>query len=303
MTLAQLTSFVEIARGLSFRRAAERLHLAQPSVSAHIRALERELGTPLFDRLGRQVRLTPAGMTLLEHAERVLLELAQARATVDALAGAPHGVLALATTPSLIGTLLPPAVRQLQREAPHLTLRLSVAMSDGVVMSIRRGEADLGVAYLTHPVPALDAIRLLDDEFILVIAADESLGAPEPLSAAALATLPLIVLASGTAGRLVVDRELARHGLHPQILLEMDSSDAIKGMAMEGVAPAVVSRLAVARELATGALRAVPFSDLTLRHPVVALTRKGHRGGAVTAGLRALRAVYPASAPDRGSDA
>lgn len=300
MTLAQLASFVEIARDLSFRRAAERLHLAQPSVSAHIRELERELNTRLFERLGRRVRLTEAGTVLLEYAERILLDVREARDAVDALAGAAQGTLALGTTASLVGTILPPVVRRLQLDAPEVSLSLGVMTSEQVVADVRRGELDLGIAYLMRAEPSMQAVPLLDDAFILVVAADDPLGRDQPMSVTALNGLALIGLAPETAGRLVANRELARVGVRPHFLMEMNSSDAIKGMVAAGVAPAIVSRLAVERELRTGILREVAVDGLTMRHPVVALLRRGRPRGAVAAALRAMNAVYPPLGPEAG---
>jgi len=112
MTINQLQCFVEVTRGLSFRRAADRLHLSQPSVSANVHSLETELGFPLFERSGRRVRLTRAGEMLLLYAEHVLVALDDARAAVDSLYAVPKGTLRIGTTSSLVGTLVPPVIRQ-----------------------------------------------------------------------------------------------------------------------------------------------------------------------------------------------
>lgn len=293
MTLAQLASFVEIARCLSFRRAAERLHLAQPSVSAHVRELERELGARLFERLGRRVRLTEAGAALLQHAERILLDVREAREAVDALAGVARGSLALGTTASLVGTILPPVVRRLQLDAPEVSVSLSVTTSEQVIADVRRGDLDLGIAYLTHPEPTIQALPLLDDDFILVAATGHPLSHESSVPVAALDGMALIGLAPETAGRVVTDRELTRAGVRPHFLMEMSSSDAIKGMVAAGVAPAIVSRLAVERELRMGLLREVPVDGLSIHHPVVVVIRHGPPRIVVGAALRALNAVYP----------
>jgi DNA-binding transcriptional LysR family regulator len=296
MTLAQLTSFLEVARRLSFRRAAERLHLAQPSVSAHIRELERELGAPLFERAARRVRLTYAGEVLLAHAERVLTEVDEARAAVSALGGEALGGLAIGTTSSLVGTLLPPVVRRLQLDAPRVTVRLGVGTSDEIVAGLRRGDYDLGLAYLTHAEPALRVIPVLEDEFILIVSPEHPLAVRPAIQARELHGLPLIALGAETAGRAIIDRALGDLGVRPEILMELFSSDAIKAMVGVGVAPAIVSRLAVAAELETGYIRMVPISDLRLRHSVVGLTRaRGTPGAPLRAALDALRAVYPSA--------
>jgi DNA-binding transcriptional LysR family regulator len=293
MTLAQLTSFVEIARRLSFRRAAEYLRLAQPSVSAHIRDLERELGVPLFERLGRRVRLTEAGLALLPHAEHILISVDDARAAVEAVSAVPQGMLALGTTPSLVGTLVPPIVHRLQVDAPHVQLRLTISVSDTVVDEVHRGDVDLGIAYLARSEPSVTSARILDDEFILIVAPGHPLAHRDAISIHDLEHIPIIGLQTGTVGYKVVDRELTQRSIHPEILMEMESSDAIKGMVAAGVAPAIVSRQAVNTELRTGIVHHVPFSDATIRHPIVALTRSTRAiTGPLLAGLRAIHAVY-----------
>jgi len=294
MTIAQLVSFAAVAHRLSFRGAAEHLNMAQPSVSAHIHSLEQELGVELFERTGRRVRLTEAGLALVPYAEHILTSVEDARAAILSLNETPRGTLALATTPSLVGTVVPPIVRRLQIDAPHVQLRLTVSVSGTVLENVRRGDADLGIAYLTHTDPAIRTMPVVNDEFILIVSPDHPLVKQSGISIRRLHGMPIIGLGTGTAGRVAVDRALNERDIHPEILMEIESSDAIKGMVAAGVAPALVSRQAVAAELQAGTVRPIPFTDATIHHPIVAHMRASRAmRGSLLAGLRALQAVYP----------
>lgn len=298
MTINQLMCFVEVTRGLSFRRAAERLHLSQPSVSAHVHSLEQELGALLFERSGRRVRLTRAGEMLLPYAENVLVAVDDARTAVDSLYTVPRGMLRIGTTSSLVGTLVPPVVRQIQLLTPDVTVHLSVSNSEGVYRGLGSGELDLGIAYRTHEDSTLEVVRLVDDEFLLVTAPASDALSSAVIDLEHLSALPVIVLEPHTGGRLALDAALVQRGIALRIMMELSSSEAIKGMVMAGVAPGFVSRMAVGLELETGSLREVPVADLQVHHAVVALFRASRtRTGPMRAGLRALAAAYPHAFP------
>src|SRR5215510_10652648 len=122
MELHQLTYFESVSRHLHFTRAAEELHVAQPSVSQQIRKLEHELGTPLFHRMKRHVALTEAGQTFLPHARAVLQRLEEARVEVQELSGMRKGTLAVGAPPSAGTHLFPRALAAYSRKHPGITL-------------------------------------------------------------------------------------------------------------------------------------------------------------------------------------
>src|ERR687884_1740687 len=133
MEMHQLTYFESVSRHLHFTRAAEELHVAQPSVSQQIRKLEAELGTPLFHRMKRRVALTEAGQTFLPHARAVLQRLEEARLEVQELSGLRKGALAIGAPPSVGTHLLPRALAAFVRKHPGIAMSFREAGSRSLV--------------------------------------------------------------------------------------------------------------------------------------------------------------------------
>src|SRR5438874_8676330 len=163
MEIHQLAYFESVSRHLHFTRAAEELHVAQPSVSQQIRKLESELGAPLFHRMKRHVALTEAGKTFLPHARAVLQRLAEARVEVQELSGLHKGTLAVGAPPSVGTHLLPRALATFSRRHPGIALSFREAGSRTLVELLDEGELDL--AGVIQPVrhPALDTRPLIED--------------------------------------------------------------------------------------------------------------------------------------------
>ncbi|GAA5236149.1 LysR family transcriptional regulator [Verticiella sediminum] len=156
--LRQLEQFVVLAEELNFRRAAERLHMSQPPLSAAIQRLEQETGTALFERNRRMVRLTQAGAVLLEEARRVLN---QARHAIEAARSAGHGLtgmLRLSFVPSAAYGLLPDILRTFRAQHPGVRLDLSGATTEQDIAALRRGAIDL--ALVVPPLRDAEGITL-----------------------------------------------------------------------------------------------------------------------------------------------
>ena len=145
MTLRQLEVFLAVARAASFRRAAETLHLSQPALSQHVRELETELDTRLFDRLGRAVHLTEAGRVLEEHATRLFSTLTDARHAIADLQGLKRGTLTIgaSTTPGIY--VLPGVLGVLRQRHPGIDVTVHLGNSKQVESLVRAGEFDLGL--------------------------------------------------------------------------------------------------------------------------------------------------------------
>ena len=169
-TLRQFEVFLAVARAGSFRAAAEAMHLSQPALSQHVAEMERELGTRLFDRLGRKVALTEAGRVLEDHALRLFATLASAREAVIDLSGLKRGslVIGASTTPGIY--VLPGIIAAFQKRYPGVALNLRIANSALIEERIRGNELDLGVVG-GHPLRLGEecvAAGLLD-ELVLVV--------------------------------------------------------------------------------------------------------------------------------------
>src|ERR1700716_1395811 len=140
MELRQLEYFVAVVEEANFTRAAAKVHVAQPGVSAQIRRLERELGQTLLDRSGRTVRLTDVGAAVLPYARAALAAVAGARLAVDELAGLMRGRVAVGMVTSGFAVVLSDLLADFHQEHPAVEITLSEANSDSLLDALRKGE-------------------------------------------------------------------------------------------------------------------------------------------------------------------
>src|ERR1700730_15136755 len=169
MEVHQLAYFESVSRHLHFTRAAEELHVAQPSVSQPIRKLETELGAPLFPRMKRQGALADAGKTFLPHARAVLQRLDEARLEVQELSGLRKGTLAVGAPPSVGTHLLPRALAAFSRRHPGIALTFREAGSRTLLKLLEDGGLDLAIVIQPIRHPALETLPLLEEELLLAV--------------------------------------------------------------------------------------------------------------------------------------
>lgn len=182
MELRQLQHFLALAELGSFRLAGERVHLTQQAVSKSIAQFEARIGAPLFERDGRQVRLTPVGELLLPHARAVTAELKHFDDEYDAFRGSRSGRLAIGSTPTLLGDVIPDVLKGLHRAKPRLVLAVISGDWDTLRERLQRGEIDVVIS--TEPIGGVDedvAIEPLCEESHVVLAArDHALAGTRP---------------------------------------------------------------------------------------------------------------------------
>lgn len=172
MELRHLRYFVAVAETGSLSRAAEKLYIAQPPLSLQIRQLEEELGTPLFTRHPKGVRLTPAGEALLAEARALLERAGRVRDVVRDVSQGPEGVLSLGYVPSASSTVLPSLVRLLRQRYPRWTLELREMISSQQVEALTTGHIDAGIGRLGTVPPRLLVSAVVPDPFCLAVPAD-----------------------------------------------------------------------------------------------------------------------------------
>jgi LysR family hydrogen peroxide-inducible transcriptional activator len=176
MEVHQLEYFVAVAEEGSFTKAAERLLVAQPSLSQGIKKLEREVGQPLFDRLPRGVALTEAGQRLLEHARLVLREIGDARERIREIGAQVTGSLAIGAIPTIAPFLLPSVVQDFRRRWPEVNLSLVEDVTSRLVDAVGRGELDLAVVSTTPEAGTVHLERIASEPLCLLAPARSHLG-------------------------------------------------------------------------------------------------------------------------------
>jgi LysR family carnitine catabolism transcriptional activator len=221
INLHQLRIFVAVARLGNFTRAAERLHLSQPSLSLHVGQLERDLGVRLFDRSTRSVSLTKAGDDFLPTAERLLDDFASAVAAVADLAARRRGRVAVAVLPSVAAELLPRAIALMRVHHPDITVALRDDVAERIPARVRSGEVDFGLGAIDGVDADIFGSPLISDELIAVFPREHPL-ANATTTAVKTASAGKTTSAAKTASAVKTTwRALAKH---PFVAMSRDSS-------------------------------------------------------------------------------
>jgi DNA-binding transcriptional LysR family regulator len=243
VNLDQLRGFVEIARVGRFTAAADRLHLAQPSLSRQIAALEQDLGTALFTRGAGGATLTPAGESLLPWARRMLSDADSARRELGELAGLERGRVRLGATPTLCISLVAEALSDFHAAHPAIEIGLAEQGSRRLLTELAAGELDLALVTTSRPSDdgrfALEP--LLTEELVVISSAQaDPLTPTGTLDLADVAALPQIVFSATYDLRAATDAAFDAAGLAPRVLLEGAEMDAVLRFVERGLGVAIV---------------------------------------------------------------
>jgi DNA-binding transcriptional LysR family regulator len=251
MELHQLEYFVAVAEEASFTRAASRVHVAQPGVSAQVRRLESELGQQLLDRSGRSVRLTEVGSAVLPFARAALDAVANARLAVDDLAGLVRGQVTVGMVSGCALPVLAELLAGFHDRHPGVAIALVEDNSDRLVERLRDGRLDLALIGWAEQTPAdIDSVVLVDEELVAAVApghplASAGAGAEADAGTGAitirqLRDLPLVSLPRGTGVRAALDAACAAAGFTPRIVFEASALPMVVELAGRGLGLAVV---------------------------------------------------------------
>jgi len=260
MDIRQLEVFCQVMKSGSFSRAAKALGLSQPTASEHIKTLEKELGARLFDRLGRRVQPTRAGALLQAHAQRILQERERAKAAIEDFLGIVKGHLSLGASTIPGGFLLPGLLGGFKKRYPETTVSIRILDSGRVAGGVIEGEFQIGFTGARHPNAQLVYRLFARDELLLAVPPDHPLAGKRRIRAGDLAGEKLIVREEGSGTRSVAEERLRELGfeMRPgQVAAVLGNPQAVRTALKAGVGVAIVSRFAVAEDLAGGALREV----------------------------------------------
>jgi len=249
MDLRQLEILQAIAETGSFTACGRKLHVSQSAISRQILLLEEELGEPLFLRVGRQVRMTPAAESLVQLGQRVFLDVRETVGAITDRTRELRGTLRLSGGMTVCLYVFPPLLKHLRRVHPQLDVRLTVAMAGRSVQEIRGGRGDAGL--LTLPVEESDmaTVPVLREELLVVTIPTHQLAKRRKVAARDLAGLPFVLFETGSATRKVIDHFFASEKIEPTIVMETENVEIIKAMVKTGQGIGIVPYQAVAREV------------------------------------------------------
>ncbi|HYG58116.1 MAG TPA: LysR family transcriptional regulator, partial [Symbiobacteriaceae bacterium] len=261
MDIQELEAFWWIAKTGSFNRAAERLYLTQPSVTARIQALEKELGQPLFERKPRGVRLTDAGRVLLPHAERVLQDIRKARQAVAELGLATGGTLTVGSALTTSTYTLPEILARYKSTYPAVEIAVRTGRSQQIQQMVLEDVVPLGFVHSPHAGhPDIEAIPLYSETIVLVVHPGHPLSGRHVITPEQLASEPFITSDRASGYWSLVEQFWASSGIAPRVTMELDSIEATKRMVMCGLGLAMLPRSTVEGELQTRQLVTVPVA-------------------------------------------
>ncbi|WP_042422488.1 transcriptional regulator CynR [Streptacidiphilus anmyonensis] len=250
LELRHLRYLLAVAEHGNFTRAAEELHISQPTLSQQIRQLERTLGTQLLDRTGRTVRLTDAGDAFARHARGALRDLAAAERAVHDVQDLSRGHLRLAVTPTFSAYLVGPLTAELHARHPGLTLTVRETTQERIESGLLADEFDLGIAFRGPHLPGVTAEPLFTETLTLVTGAGHRAGSPAadlgaPLPVSELAEHRLALLSGDFATRGHIDGYFTRHGVSPNVTVEANSilalTEVVRRAPLATVLPAAVT--------------------------------------------------------------
>ncbi|MDF2630746.1 MAG: LysR family transcriptional regulator [Symbiobacteriaceae bacterium] len=300
MDIQELEAFWWIAKTGSFNKAAEKLFLTQPSVTARIQTLEKELGQPLFERKPRGVRLTDAGRVLLPHAERVLLDIRKARQAISDLGSASGGTLMVGAALTTSTYALPEILAKFKLSYPAVEVAMHTGRSQQIQQLVLEDYVPLGFVHspiATHP--EIEAIPLYSERIVLVVPPGHTLAGRTEVTAEQLASEAFITSDRASGYWSLVEQFWATAGIAPRVTMELDSIEATKRMVMYGLGLALLPQGTVEGELKTRQLVIVPVAGMGhLTRQTLLIHRKGKVWSGITRGfLQILSRMYQLNLP------
>ncbi|MGE0968823.1 transcriptional regulator CynR (plasmid) [Klebsiella sp. WOUb02] len=230
MLLRHLTCFLAIAEHRGFTRASTALHISQPALSQQIRQLEETLGTQLFDRSSRSVRLTDAGEVWLIYARRALQDLAEGKRAIHDVEDLQRGTLRVAMMPTFTTYFMGPLVGAFYQRYPNISLSLREMDQDRMEALLRDDELDLGIAFDDGGSRDIVSRPLLTETLALVVGRHHPLATRRRVKREALNQESLILLSGEFATRERIDRYCRRYAIEPQVRMEANSISAVLTM-------------------------------------------------------------------------
>ena len=295
MTLRHMKILVAVYQSGSVTRAAEALHLSQPSVSLAIRELEDYYGVELFTRMGRRIVPTECGKTFYGcavHVVSLMDELETRMRNWDTV-----GTVRIGATIAIGTNLLPGLVKRFQGEFPELKVEIQVCRASQVEQLILDNRIDLGLIEAQPLHKELQAIPFLTDELRAVLPPDSPLAGKDSVTIEELAAYPMLMREPGSAGRTALEAALALRQLHIEPAWESVSTQALIKAVAEGLGVAVLPTLLVERDAESGAIAMRPFREPLLRTLNVVYHPKKYLSGSMVRFIALCQALGEKSRP------
>jgi DNA-binding transcriptional LysR family regulator len=269
-------AFVAIAEQGGFQKAADVLHITQTAVTQRLRNLETFLGVTLIERTTRSVALTRIGRDFLPQARRLLDELSTALTEIRETGKAQRGDVSIACVPTVGVRYLPRILQEYALRYPENRVKVLDHASSGVAEAVLRREAEFGINIAGAHLPELDSVPLLEDEFVLICREDHPLARKRRVTWRQLEPHALIFAGQVSGNRVLLDAAIGNGELSLKFNYEVQRSSTAVGLVEEGVAAAVVPRLAMQKG-AYPRIRVIPLTEPVVSRTLVLVARKRAR--------------------------
>ena len=251
MDLRQLEIIRAIADTGSFTAAGEKLHVSQSAISRQILLLEDELGEPVFHRIGRRIRITPAGESLLQLSHRVFHDLQETVSGISDKRESLSGTMRLVGGMTVCLYVFPALLAEVRKLHPNLDLKVTVGSAERSIAMLRSGAGDLGL--ITLPVEATDlvSVPVLEEELLLITYPTHPLAKKKSIVAADLDKQHFVLFETGSITRRLVEAFFTREEIDPEIIMETENVEIIKAMVRHGLGISIIPWQAAAADVRT----------------------------------------------------
>ncbi|MDE3097203.1 MAG: LysR family transcriptional regulator [Chloroflexota bacterium] len=277
MDLGQIEAFVQVAQHRSFSKAAEALFLTQPSVTARIQALERDLGESLFERNGRGVRLTEMGTSFLPYARRALKALQDGRDALDGMRNLELGTLKLGSALTVSTYVLPRILKKYCTLYPGVEVSVQTGRSEQVLQMVLNDDVHCALERTVHH-PDIVTVPLYEDDLVLVAAPQHRFARGGTASIEDVGRESLILFDKGSSYTALIQNVFRQNGVVPRTLMELDTIEGTKKMVEEGLGIAMLPKVSTQRELEIGTLVPIAVSNAAMpRRQISLIYRKSRK--------------------------
>ncbi|MBU8710138.1 MULTISPECIES: LysR family transcriptional regulator [Bacillus] len=242
MELKQLEYFYAVCQELHFTRAAEKVGISQPSLSQQIRLLEHEIGTPLFDRIGKKTALTESGKLLLKYTRKIFYEVEQAKTSIDELNGLQRGTILVGTLLTVEDYLITPTLLSFHQKYPGVKISVFGLRTGDIHKQLIENKLDLGIVFLPMKGDELESISLSTEEMAFAVPKGHPLENQDMLDLEVLKTTPSILLPQQYFIRKLIDEACRELGFFPKPIFEITTMQSLMNMVIKGVGVTILPK-------------------------------------------------------------
>lgn len=271
--LHQLQAFIAVTERGSFRAAAEDIHLSPPALSRRIDKLESILGTKLFTRTTREVKLTNLGQIFLDRARSAVDDLESAMLGISDIAATRSGRVTVACVPSAALYFLPQVISSFSRKYPAIRIRVIDESMNQTLQSVLSGESDFGIGFMSTLMPDINFEGIHNDPFVIAMRREHPLAKRKSISWSTIEAERLISVARSSGNRQLLDDVLTKAGIKPHFAFEVSHIGTLLGMVEAGLGLAAVPRMALPAN--HGVVVGLPLKNPTISRSLGLLTRHG----------------------------